>query len=146
MHRFNTVLINIFPLYFSQWAVQPVCCDSVLFQELHSAHRMCIAPLCIEPFILQYFSAMKYNKSFLFCPIYHMLLPYYRAIHLNKCILILLYIFKCKFICSFFHECILQYKEQCDILPDLVVHLFTFICKYKSFTRFYKTIVHPWFF
>ncbi len=28
---------------------------------------------------------------------------------------------------------------MCDILPDLVVHLFTFNCKYIFFTRFYKT-------
>ncbi len=51
-------------LFFSmrtQRAVLPVCCDSVLFQEHHSAHGMCIAPCCIEPFVLQYFSAMKYN-------------------------------------------------------------------------------------
>ncbi len=54
-------------LFFSmrtQKAVQPVCCDSMLFQEHHSAHWMCIAPRCIEPFVLQYFSAMKYNNSF----------------------------------------------------------------------------------
>ncbi len=44
-------------------AVQPVCCDSVLFQEHHSAHGMYIALRCIEPFVLQYFSAMKYNNS-----------------------------------------------------------------------------------
>ncbi len=36
----------------TQRAVQPV-----------SAHGMCIAPRCIEPFVLQYFSAMKYNNS-----------------------------------------------------------------------------------
>ncbi len=47
----------------TQRAVQPVCCDSVLFQEHDSAHGMCIAPHCIEPFVLQYFSAMKYNNS-----------------------------------------------------------------------------------
>ncbi len=47
----------------TQRAVQPVCCDSVLFQEHHSVQGMCIAPRCIEPFILQYFSAMKYNNS-----------------------------------------------------------------------------------
>ncbi len=31
-------------------------------------------------------------------------------------------------------------RATCDILPDLFVHLFTFICKYKCFTRFYKYI------
>ncbi len=28
----------------------------------------------------------------------------------------------------FLHEHILQYRAMRDILPDLVVHLFTFIC------------------
>ncbi len=38
-------------------------------------------------------------------------------------------------------------RAMCDILPDFVIHLFTFFCKeLLSFTRFYKTIVHPWFF
>ncbi len=59
-----------------------------------------------------------------------MFMPYYCAIHLKKKKCLLQYIFLCKCICLFFHECILQYKRaMCDILPDLVVHLFAYIYK-----------------
>ncbi len=76
----------------TQRAVQPVCCDSVLFQEHHSAHGMCIPPRCIEPFVLQYFSAMKYNNS-LSCSVFiYMLLPNYCAIH-EKNINFIVYIY-----------------------------------------------------
>ncbi len=45
----------------TQRAVQPVCCDSVLFQEHHSAQGMCIAPRCL---VLSYIS---YVASLLLC-------------------------------------------------------------------------------
>ncbi len=76
-----------------------------------------------------------------------MVLPHYRAVVQNKCILILQHIYFCINILLVFHEYILQqYKEQYIIfLPDLDLHLITFLCSpifcFTNF-RFYKIIVH----
>ncbi len=97
-------------------------CDSVLLQAHHSAHKclvlLCILFLCNERFLI----------AFLVRLICYMLLPHYCAVCLKE-MYFHFYIYLYINILLVFHECILQqYKEQYTFLPDLVLHLFTFLC------------------
>ncbi len=93
------------------------------------AHN-CLMPLCIGDFRIIFLRSERLLIAFLVRLIWHMVLPHYCAVHLKEMYVnFTAYIFIYKYITCFqwMYFTTIQ-RAIYHFLPDLVLHLFTFLC------------------
>ncbi len=119
-----------------------------------NAHK-CLMPLYIGAFRIIFLHIERLLIAFLVRLICHMVLPHYWAVCLKEMYFnFTAYIFLYKYVTCFLWMYFTTIQRAIyNVLPDLILHLFTFLCSPITTPpppptnfRFNKMIVHSWFF